>query len=184
MYDNNLLDKMTVPIGRNALLSETHPNALWLADLYRGGAEITADPGLGEQERLRRHQEHISEVMKRMSPDFVIHTGGVRLAATGGMDFLRRYTKRRAGLADANVEPIGFDQILADDHYGIVHGTFRTSRGDWTWTRVGMGAWRFKDGVAVEHWELSDGPTWDEFFLAGDPAAFTGSAEEFWTHGV
>jgi hypothetical protein len=103
----------------------------------------------------------------------VIHTGGVRLAATGGVDFPRRYTKRRASLADAGVEPLTFDQILADDHYGIVHGRFRTSRGDWTWSRVGMGAWRFKDGVAVEHWELSDGPTWDEFFLAGDPASFT-----------
>jgi len=171
-------------IRRNTLLSETHPNALWLAELYRGGAVITADPSLSEDERLQRQRQHISEVMKRMSPDFVIHTGGVRLAATGGLDFLRRYTKRRAGLADANVEPVGFDQILADDHYGIVHGTFRTSRGDWTWTRVGMGAWRFQDGVAVEHWELSDGPTWDKFFLAGDPAAFTGSAEEFWTHGV
>jgi hypothetical protein len=166
------------------LLSETHPNAVWLAEMYRGGAKITADPNLSEEERLRRLQEHTNEVMERMSPDLVIHTGGVRLAATGGMDFLRRYTKRRASLADANVEPVEFDQILADDHYGIVHGTFRTTRGDWKWTRVGMGAWRFKDGLAVEHWELSDGPTWDEFFLAGDPESFTGSAQEFWTHGV
>jgi predicted SnoaL-like aldol condensation-catalyzing enzyme len=166
------------------LLSDTHPNALWLAELYRGGAAITTDPSLTEDDRLRRQQEHISEVMKRMSPDLVIHTGGVRLATTGDMEFLRRYTKRRASLADANVEPVEFDQILADDHYGIVHGTFRTSRGTWNWTRVGMGAWRFKDGVAVEHWELSDGPTWDEFFLAGDPKSFTGSAHDFWTHGV
>ena len=47
-----------------------------------------------------------------------------------------------------------------------------------------MGAWRFRDGLAVEHWELSDGPVWDEFFLAGDPTSFTGSAQEFWTRGV
>ncbi|MGK3208575.1 hypothetical protein [Amycolatopsis sp. MEPSY49] len=166
------------------MLSDTHPNAVWLAEMYRGGAKITANPNLSEEERLRRLQEHTDEVMGRMSPDLVIHTGGVRLAATGGLDFLRRYTKRRASLADANVEPVEFDQILADDHYGIVHGTFRTTRGDWKWTRVGMGAWRFKDGLAVEHWELADGPTWDEFFLAGDPESFAGSAEEFWTHGV
>jgi hypothetical protein len=166
------------------LLSDTHPNAVWLAELYRGGARITTDPSLSEEERLQRLQEHTSEVLNRMSPDLVIHTGGVRLATTGGMDFLRRYMKRRASLADASVEPVEFDQILADDHYGIVHGTFRTTRGEWEWTRVGMGAWRFKDGLAIEHWELSDGPMWDEFFLDGDPTSFTGSAQEFWTHGV
>jgi hypothetical protein len=166
------------------MLSDTHPNALWLAELYRGGAAVATDPGLGEEERLRRQREYTSEVMERMSPDMVIHTGGVRLAATGGMDFLHRYVKRRASLADANVEPLEIDQILADDHYGIVHGTFRTSRGERTWTRIGMGAWRFEDGLAVEHWELANGPVWDEFFLAGDPAPFTGSAQEFWTRGV
>jgi hypothetical protein len=166
------------------MLSDTHPNALWLAELYRGGAAIMTDQSLDEDERLRRQRRHTDEVMERMSPDMVIHTGGVRLAAVGGMDFLHRYVKRRAGLADANVEPLEFDQILADDHYGIVHGTFRTTRGDWRWTRVGMGAWRFEDGLAVEHWELSNGPVWDEFFLAGDPTPFTGSAQEFWTRGV
>jgi predicted SnoaL-like aldol condensation-catalyzing enzyme len=166
------------------MLSDTHPNALWLAALYRGGETISTDPSLGADERIRRQQEHTSEMIERMSPDMVIHTGGVRLAATGGMDFFRHYAKRRASLADANVEPLEIDQILADDHYGIIHGTFRTSRGEWEWTRVGMGAWRFSDGVAVEHWELSNGPAWDEFFLAGDPTSFTGSAQEFWTRSV
>jgi hypothetical protein len=166
------------------MLSEDHPNALWLAELYRGGSAITADPRFSEDERIRLHQEHTSTMLDRMSQDLVIHTGGVRLATTGGMEFLRRYVKRRANLADANVEPLEIDQILADDYYGIVHGTFRTARGEQVWTRVGMGAWRFSDGVAVEHWELSNGPAWDEFFLAGDPTPFTGSAQEFWTRGV
>ena len=166
------------------MLSDDHPNALWLAELYRGGATIATDPGCSEDERIRLQHEHISTMMDRMSPDIVIHTGGVRLAATGGMDFFRRYAKRRASLADANVEPLEFDQILADDFYGITHGKFRTVRGDWVWTRVGMGAWRFEDGLAVEHWELANGPVWDEFFLAGDPTPFSGSAEEFWTRGV
>ena len=40
------------------------------------------------------------------------------------------------------------------------------------------------NALAVEHWELSNGPVWDEFFLSGDPAPFTGSAHEFWTRGV
>src|SRR3569833_2508169 len=101
--------------------------------MYRGGAMIAADSNLCDEDRLRRLREHTDEVMVLMSPDLVIHTGGVRLAATGGMDFMRRYAKRRASLAAANVEPVEFDQILADDHYGIVHGTFRTTRGDWMW---------------------------------------------------
>ncbi|MHA6622483.1 nuclear transport factor 2 family protein [Pseudonocardia sp. DLS-67] len=166
------------------MLSDSHPNALWLSEMYRDGAAITVDESIGEDERLRQQQAHISGVMERMSPDLVIHTGGVRLAATGGMDFLRRYFKRRASLADANVQPLEIHQIIADDHYGIVHGTFRTTRGERHWTRVGMGAWRFDSGLAVEHWELSNGPVWDEFFLSGDPAPFTGSAHEFWTRGV
>ena len=80
--------------------------------------------------------------------------------------------------------PAAWRASLADDHYVIIHGTFRTSRGEWEWTRIGMGAWRFDDGVAVEHWELSNGPAWDEFFLAGDPTSFTRSGQEFWTRSV
>ena len=165
------------------MLTETHPNARWLSDVYRGGAAIASDPNLDEDERKRRQKEHAQAIMSRMSPNMIIHTGGVRLTVTAGMDFLTKYHKRRAMLSDVNVQPLGFDQILADDYYGIVHGTFRTARGDVVWTRVGMGAWRFEDGIAVEHWELSNGPKWDEFFLAGDPD-FNGSALEFWTRGV
>jgi len=165
------------------MLTETHPNAQWLSDAYRGGAAIASDPSLDEEERARREKEHAQALMARMSPELIIHTGGVRLAVTAGMDFLTKYHRRRAMLSDVNVQPLGFDQIVADDYYGIVHGTFRTVRGDVDWTRVGMGAWRFEDGIAVEHWELSNGPKWDEFFLDGD-SDFDGSALEFWTRGV
>ena len=148
------------------MLSDTHPNALWLSDVYRGGAAIATDPSLNEEERALRQKEHQQAVMSRMSPNMIIHTGGVRLRVTAGMDFLQKYHKRRAVLSDGSVQPMGFDQILADDYYGVVHGTFQSARGDVVWTRVGMGAWRFEDGIAVEHWELSNGPKWDEWFLA------------------
>lgn len=165
------------------MLTETHPNAQWLSDVYRGGATIAGDQSIDAEERARREKEHSQKIIDRMSPDLIIHTGGVRLAVTAGMDFLNKYHKRRAMLSDVNVQPVGFDQILADDYYGIVHGTFRTVRKGVVWTRVGMGAWRFEDGIAVEHWELSNGPKWDAFFL-DDESEFTGSAFEFWTRGV
>lgn len=165
------------------MMTETHPNAQWLSAVYRGGAAIASDPSLEEDERARLEREHARSIIARMSPDMIIHTGGVRLTVTAGVDFLNKYHKRRAMLSDANVQPLGFDQILADDHYGIVHGTFRTARNGVVWTRVGMGAWRFEDGIAVEHWELSNGPKWDEFFL-DEESDFNGSALEFWTRGV
>ncbi|HET6302203.1 hypothetical protein [Microbacterium sp.] len=165
------------------MLSADHPNALWLSDLYRGGAAIIADTSLDEAERARKTAEHRARVFERISPDIVIHTGGVRLAATGGREFMLRYIKRREQLTEGDVQPVEFGLILADDHYGITHGTFRNVRGGEVWTRIGMGAWRFEDGIAVEHWELSNGPKWDEWFLAADPE-FEGHAIDFWTKGV
>lgn len=163
------------------MLTSDHPNAIWLTGLYRGTSEIEADPGFTETEREERKSAHLAEIWKRLSPDFVIHTGGVRLAVTGDIEFLRTYSQRRTSLADGDVRPLKLDQIMADDHYGIVHGTFRTARGAEVWERVGMGAWLFKDGLAVEHWELSDGPRFDAFYLSGDPDFQPGSAMEFWT---
>src|SRR3546814_17134511 len=72
------------------------------------------------------------------------------------------------------------NQIRADDAYGILHFRSRTVRGDHVWERVGMGAWRFENGIAVEHWELSNGPAWDAFYLAADPD-FSGNAIEYWS---
>ncbi|SHY53283.1 Uncharacterised protein [Mycobacteroides abscessus subsp. bolletii] len=146
------------------MFTADHPNARWLASYYTS----------------RGHGDYNLE---RFSPHFVIHTGGVRLAATGGMDFLKRYIQRRQDLTDANVEVVEFGGALADDHYGINWGTFRTTRGDDVWVRPSLGAWRFENGLAAEHWELANGPRWDEFFLATDPH-FSGTPEEFWTQAA
>jgi predicted SnoaL-like aldol condensation-catalyzing enzyme len=163
------------------MLTPDHPNALWLAELYGVDQPNHADAGLSSEERHRRHAEHVAKHMARMSPDLVIHTGGVRLAATGDMAFMKAYSRRRGSLSDGgDVSIVALNQILADDTYGILHFRSRTVRGDEVWDRVGMGAWRFEEGIAVEHWELSNGPKWDAFYLAGDPD-FSGDAKEYWS---
>ena len=76
---------------------------------------------LGEDERLRRQREHTSEVMERMSPDMVIHTGGVRLAATGGMDFLHRYVELSTSIVWLNYTlfMLGVSLILSAIFIGL-----------------------------------------------------------------
>jgi hypothetical protein len=162
------------------MLTADHPNALWLAEMY--GIDQHPDAaGLTFEERERRHTEHLAKHMARMSPDLIVHTGGVRLAVTGDMAFMKAYGRRRALLSDSgDVAILAINQILADDTYGILHFRSRTSRGDNVWERTGMGAWRFEDGIAVEHWELSNGPKWDAYYLEGDPD-FNGDAIEYWT---
>lgn len=161
------------------MLTPDHPNARWLAELYSVD-QASAEAGLSDEEHKRRREEHVAKAMERMSPNLIVHTGGVRLAVTGGMAFMEAYGQRRASLSDGgDVSIVAINQILADDSYGILHFQSRTVRGDDVWERVGMGAWRFEDGIAVEHWELSNGPKWDAFYLAGDPE-FSGNATEFW----
>jgi hypothetical protein len=166
------------------MLTADHPNALWLREVY--GVDLQPDPadaGLTQEERDRRHAEHVAQSMARMSPDLIIHTGGVKLAVTADMAFMKAYGRRRASLSDSgDVSIIAINQVLADDTYGILHFRSRTKRGDHVWERVGMGAWRFEDGMAVEHWELSNGPKWDAYYLEGDPD-FNGDAIEYWTRG-
>ncbi|PCE43956.1 hypothetical protein COO09_03285 [Rhizorhabdus dicambivorans] len=148
------------------------------------GHELQSDPASGQlsdEERDKRHAEHVAKYMSRMSPNLIVHTGGVKLAATGDMAFLKAYARRRASLSDGgDVSIIAINQILADDNYGILHFRSRTKRGDHVWERDGMGAWRFENGIAVEHWELSNGPKWDAYYLGGDPD-FRGDAIEYWT---
>ena len=161
------------------MLTSDHPNALWLAEMYR--LSRPEEAGLSAEELERARGEHLAKCLARMSPDFVIHTGGVRLAVTGDMAFMKAYGVRRASLSDGgDVSLVAINQILADDTYGITHFRSRTTRGDHVWERTGMGAWRFENGIAMEHWELSNGPVWDAFYLAGDPE-FNGNAIEYWT---
>ena len=166
------------------MLTPDHPNALWLREMYRLREPDPACAGLSAEELDRQHAEHVAKQMERLSPNLIVHTGGVLLATTGDMAFMKAYSRRRSSLSDGgDVSIVALNQVLADDTYGILHFQSRTVRGDEVWDRVGMGAWRFEDGIAVEHWELSNGPKWDAFFLAGDPD-FGGDAIEYWTRPV
>lgn len=166
------------------MLTADHPNALWLAEMYRGEQPPPeGDSTFSEEDRRELRAAHVARFTERMSPDLIIHTGGVRLAVTGGMAFLQAYARRRSSLSDpGDVAILAINQVLADDTYGILHFRSRTTRGDLVWERTGMGAWRFENGIAVEHWELSNGPKWDEYYLDGDPD-FNGDAVEYWTRG-
>jgi hypothetical protein len=148
------------------MLRADHPNAVWLAGLYRVDVE-TAD------------SQRVADVLPRLSPEFVIHTGGVRLATTGRLEFLQTYTRRRAELG-APV-PVEIYQILADDSFAIIYAKFRVERDGTVWDAPGMGAWRFEDGLAVEHWEIPDGHRWDEFYLRAEPAAQGQTATDYWS---
>jgi predicted SnoaL-like aldol condensation-catalyzing enzyme len=147
------------------MLLADHPNALWLTGLYGGGTD-TADA------------EVVAALLPRLSPDFVIHTRGVRLATTGGLDFVQTYARRRAELA-APV-PVEIYQILADDSFAFVYAKFRLERDGAVWETPGMGVWRFEDGLAVEHWEVPDGRRWDAFYLEA-VAAQLQTATDYWS---
>jgi hypothetical protein len=163
------------------VLRADHPNAIWLAGLYGDGKAIMEDPALSDEEREERLVRHRDAVIERLSPDFVIHTGGLRLAATGGLAFMRAYAKRRSELSSEDTVSLELYDVLADDHYGITYARFRTRRDDRVWERPGMGAWRFEGGLAVEHWELPDGRGWDDFYLATDGDLVDGDAVGYWS---
>jgi hypothetical protein len=116
--------------------------------------------------------------MQRLSPELVVHTGGVKLSTTGGAAFLPVYAQRRAKLAGGPTTPVAVYLVLADDEYGIIYMRVRHQQGD---EHPAMGAWRFEDGLAVEHWELGNGQAWDEFYLGADPTLKDGDAYEYWT---
>ena len=96
------------------MLTPDHPNALWLAEMYGVDQPDPALDGLSEEEVNRRHAEHVAKYMARMSPDLVIHTGGVRLATTGGMAFMKAYARRRASLSDGGDVSMRASALVAD----------------------------------------------------------------------
>jgi len=164
------------------VLTADHPNAVWLASVYGDGEAIRKDPNLSDEERQARQAQHVASSIGRLSPDFVMHTGGLRLAATaGGLAFMAAYSSRRSKLSGEDTVPLEIYQVLADDHFGIIYGRFVTHRGDEVWERSGMGAWRFENGLAVEHWEIGDARAWDAFYLAVDPDVTDGQAVEYWS---
>jgi predicted SnoaL-like aldol condensation-catalyzing enzyme len=161
------------------MLSSDHPNAIWLATQYRGRMALATDPGLDEETRERLVAEHQREMFTSVSPDWIIHTAGRRLAASGDLEFAAAMGRRRAELAPEFILEVG--EVVADDHFGIIHLSYRICRGERVMEGTSFGVWRFEDGMAVEHWEMSPAREWDEFFLDADPEFTEGTAVEFWT---
>ena len=161
------------------MLTADHPNAKWLHQLYFGAAAIENDSALTAETRKAKKAEHIKLMTSRMSPGWVIHTGGIKLAATVTSDWISEYHDRRKALTNGTFRAIRIDQILADDLYGIIYGTFAAEQNGEAIEMMGVGAWRFENDLVVEHWEMPPGDVWDDLFLAGDPD-FQGTAEEFW----
>src|SRR3546814_12302186 len=98
------------------MLTPDHPNALWLAELYRPLRPEAASPELSAVELDRLRAAHVAKHMERMSPELIIHTGRVRLAATGAMAFMKAYARRRAGLrAGGDVSVVAGNQTIATE---------------------------------------------------------------------
>ncbi|AMK24160.1 hypothetical protein [Sphingobium sp. TKS] len=161
------------------MMTADHPNALWLAQLYEGVVRIQSDQTLDPEVREQMQLDHQKSAFSRVSPDFVIHTGGVRLAATGDGAFSQAYGARRTAIAGDSFRLVRVEQILADDLYGVVSMLTRLERNGEVEEFIGMGAWRFEGDLAVEHWEIVPGQLWDEAFLIADPE-FSGEARDFW----
>lgn len=161
------------------MMTADHPNALWLAHLYEGVIAIQNDDTLAPSVREEKQVAHQRSAFAKVSADFVIHTGGVRLAATGDAAFTQAYGARRMAIAGDGFRLLGVDQILADDHYGISRILTRLERKGQAEEFIGIGGWRFEGNQAVEHWEMVPGKLWDEAFLATEPD-FEGEARDFW----
>jgi len=73
--------------------------------------------------------------------------------------------------------------VVADDQYAVVHTTVHAQRDGMTLSENGLGVWRFEGDRATEHWEISDGARFDEFFTGGDPGFEFSTGEEFWLKG-
>lgn len=161
------------------MMTADHPNALWLAHLYEGVIAIQSDQTLEPSVRDEKQVAHQRSAFAKVSPKFVIHTGGVRLAATGDGAFTQAYGARRMAIAGDSFRLLEVDQILADDHYGIARILTRLERDGKAEEFIGIGGWRFEGDLAVEHWEMVPGQLWDEAFLVADPQ-FEGEAKDFW----
>jgi hypothetical protein len=161
-----------------------HPNAVWLRSLYVEGAAIKHDLSLSAEERRANFNDHVRSTMSSLAPNFTIHTGGCRLAAAGGLEFMHAYSARRAHLSRGTFRSVEILEIVADDNWACITGRFEASIPTARLDTLGMGVWRFSDRRAVEHWELPDSTAFDDFFLTADPVLDPETAIDYWTRPV
>ncbi len=167
------------------MMSPDHPNAVLLARHYEAMASAIDTEGLDDEARRSAYEEVARQVAALLAPDFVIHTCGIRLAATGGRELTMAMGQRRNSLCGNTFRPVSGLTIIADDTYAVVRGVFEAEHGGRRYRHEGMGTWLFNDdGQAIEHWEHAPGQLWDDFFIGCDPDFAFSSGEEFWHRGT
>lgn len=160
-------------------MSPDHPNARRLAGYYAAMARAM-DAAASDADRQVAFMEIVEQMGELFAPDFVIHTAGVRLAASGDREFAAAMGRRRNELSGHTFRPVGTPAVVADDQYAVVRTTVHAQRDGMTLSENGMGVWRFAGDRATEHWEISDGLRFDKFFIGGDPDFEFSTGEEFW----
>jgi|GEM_PF-2915027 len=163
------------------MLSPDHPNAQLIMSFYGAMAAAMESTSDDTEARTAAFAEIAGKMQQILAPDFIIHTGGVRLATTGDMGFMMLMGKRRNMLSGETFRPVGVPYIVADDHFAFVRAQFVGERDGVPFNEESAGAWRFNAaGQAAEHWELANSPDFDDFFIGSDPDFEFTSAKEFW----
>lgn len=163
------------------MLSPQHPNAQTLSSYYSAMSVALHDPHSNLAARESAFAEIAHKVSQLLAPDFLIHTGGIRLATTGDRDFTMAMGKRRNILSGGTFRPARPPLIVADDVYAFVRGSFTGQSNGLQFDQESAGAWRFNsDGQATEHWELGASRAFDDFFIGCDPDFAFSSGREFW----
>jgi hypothetical protein len=141
------------------------------------------DEALSPEQRQAMLLELAEQTEQMLAPDFVMHTCGIRLAASGGRKFQRAMGLRRQKLGRyRHVETVS---VVADDVYAVVRGVFGAEHGDRNYRQETMTTWRFdEEGRAAETWENANGRVWDDFWIGCDPDFVFTSGEEFWLKDV
>lgn len=158
-------------------MTPNHPNAKWLRSYYDGARTLLANRGGPNWDTV--FAEHIRNITSKMSPNWVFHTAGIRLATTGDAEFAGIYSARVDQLCDGDFS-INVGAIVADDDYACARITMHGRRGDQVLECEGVSAWRFQNGLAEEHWEVVPGPAWDDFFLGPNSSPDAPTGRSFW----
>lgn len=116
---------------------------------------------------LRAGYADLNVLATACADDVVVHSNGSRGVATGDWigkaAFLERLGEmfRRSG----NSIALPVDNVIANDHFGVVLARFTADNGDQHLDVPICGVWRIDDGTLVEHWEnVADWAAFDDFF--------------------
>src|SRR5687768_12106342 len=125
------------------MLSADHPNARILSSIYDAMSAVLNDSSSDLTARHAAFTSIAEELQQLLTPDFLIHTGGDRLATTGDRHFMSIMGKRRNLLSGGTFRPTRSPLIVADDTYAFVRGTFAAEHNGLRFEEEVGGAWRF-----------------------------------------